>query len=121
MRSNSIIALLLAAAAVVEAQGPPGGRGAPQPPRTPRAAAPVDLTGYWVSVVYEDWLWRMIAGAPYGPSARENPKDPASACEQAAGIAVLASPIAPWRGAPLRVVLTVEEPLEGTLSLIAMG
>jgi hypothetical protein len=28
-------------------------------PRTPRTAAPVDLTGNWVSVVTEDWLWRM--------------------------------------------------------------
>jgi hypothetical protein len=36
-----------------------------------------------------------------------------------AGIAVLASPVAPWKGAPLRVILTVEEPLEGELSLIA--
>ncbi|WP_428099921.1 hypothetical protein [Candidatus Rariloculus sp.] len=26
---------------------------------TARAAAPVDLTGYWVSVVSEDWAWRM--------------------------------------------------------------
>jgi hypothetical protein len=25
----------------------------------PRAAAPHDLTGYWVSVVTEDWRWRM--------------------------------------------------------------
>ncbi len=25
-----------------------------------RAAAPVDLTGYWVSVVTEDWRWRML-------------------------------------------------------------
>ncbi len=37
------------------------GRGAPQgPPPTPRAAAPVDFTGYWVSVVTEDWRWRMV-------------------------------------------------------------
>ena len=28
-------------------------------PRTPRTAAPVDLTGNWVSVVTEEWLWRM--------------------------------------------------------------
>jgi hypothetical protein len=28
-------------------------------PQTPRAAAPYDLTGYWVSVVTEDWRWRM--------------------------------------------------------------
>src|SRR5207344_2916612 len=32
---------------------------APQPPATPRAAAPHDLTGYWVSFVTEDWRWRM--------------------------------------------------------------
>src|SRR4030095_16537576 len=28
-------------------------------PRAPRAAAPIDLTGYWVAVVTEEWLWRM--------------------------------------------------------------
>src|SRR5689334_3078851 len=39
------------------AQG--GGRGQ-QAPQTPRAAAPVDLTGYWVSIVTEDWRWRMM-------------------------------------------------------------
>ena len=49
------------------AQAPPQGRGAgrgattpEEPPPTPRAASPVDLTGYWVSVVTEDWRWRMI-------------------------------------------------------------
>jgi hypothetical protein len=25
-----------------------------------KAAAPVDLTGYWVSIVTEDWRWRMV-------------------------------------------------------------
>jgi len=30
------------------------------PPVTGRAAAVVDLTGYWVSVVTEDWQWRMV-------------------------------------------------------------
>jgi hypothetical protein len=39
-----------------------GGRGgqAPAAAATPRAAAPFDLTGYWVSVVSEDWAWRMV-------------------------------------------------------------
>jgi hypothetical protein len=39
------------------------GRGGPPPqsvPQSARAAAPVDLTGYWVSIVSEDWPWRMI-------------------------------------------------------------
>ena len=36
-------------------------RGAPPgPPPTPKAAAPIDLTGNWVSVVTEDWRWRML-------------------------------------------------------------
>ena len=38
-----------------------GGRGAaPQPPQTAKAAAAVDLTGYWVSLVTEDWRYRMF-------------------------------------------------------------
>jgi hypothetical protein len=44
--------------------GPPapgGGRGAPA---TGRAAAPVDLTGYWVSIVTEDWIERMAPDSP---------------------------------------------------------
>src|SRR6185436_11292139 len=40
-------------------------------------------------------------------------------CEDAAGLAVLPSPVTPWRGAPLRVVFATERPLEGELSLIA--
>jgi hypothetical protein len=40
-------------------------------------------------------------------------------CEDAAELAVLPSPIAPWKGAPLRVVFAAEKPLEGELSLIA--
>ena len=26
----------------------------------PRAAAPIDLTGYWVSLVTDDWRWRVV-------------------------------------------------------------
>src|SRR6187402_2533665 len=36
------------------------GAGAPAVPRTGRQLAPVDLTGTWVSVVTEDWRWRMV-------------------------------------------------------------
>jgi hypothetical protein len=32
----------------------------PAPPPVPRAAAPIDLTGYWVSVVTQEWRWRMV-------------------------------------------------------------
>jgi hypothetical protein len=27
---------------------------------SPRSLAPIDLTGYWVSIVNEDWRWRML-------------------------------------------------------------
>ena len=44
---------------------------------------------------------------------------PAGTCEDAAELAVLPSPVAPWKGAPLRVIFAAEKPLEGELSLIA--
>jgi hypothetical protein len=40
-------------------------------------------------------------------------------CPDAADVAVLPSPISPWRGAPLRVMVVSEKPLQGVLSLIA--
>ena len=41
-------------------QGPGGRGGAPAgPPPTAEATSTVDLTGYWVSLVTEDWHWRM--------------------------------------------------------------
>src|SRR5580704_6056093 len=40
-------------------------------------------------------------------------------CEDAAEVAVLPSPLAPWKGAPLRILVAEEKPLEGELSLIA--
>src|SRR5712671_8097907 len=44
---------------------------------------------------------------------------PVGSCEDAAELAVLPSPVAPWKGAPLRVIFAAEKPLEGELSLIA--
>src|SRR3981081_1985271 len=38
-------------------------RGAPPAPPTARASAPIDFTGYWVSVVNEDWRYRMVTPA----------------------------------------------------------
>ena len=47
------------------------------------------------------------------------PQGSSGACDDAAELAVLPSPVAPWKGAPLRVVFAAEKPLEGELSLIA--
>src|SRR5262245_65176177 len=52
------VALFLCAAAP---GAPAQGRG--PAPANPRAGAPVDFTGYWVSVVTEDWRWRMVSPA----------------------------------------------------------
>lgn len=68
---------------------PAGGGQAPAPgragraaavPLTPRASAAVDLTGYWTSVVTEDWRYRMVT-----PPKGDRPSVPVNA----ASIAVL--------------------------------
>jgi hypothetical protein len=72
-----VVALAVAAAATsIEAQGP-GGRGPGGPPPTARAAAPFDLTGNWVSLITEDWRWRMwtppkgdYSSVPINPEGR---------------------------------------------------
>jgi hypothetical protein len=53
-----LLAALTIGTAIASAQAPPAG--ATQPPASPRTAAPIDLTGYWVSIVNEDWRWRMV-------------------------------------------------------------
>ena len=55
-----ILLLALAIMAVGVREGIAQGRGAQQPAASPRASAASDLTGYWVSVVTEDWRWRMV-------------------------------------------------------------
>src|SRR6186713_2125659 len=51
-----------AAASPMAAQGR-GAQAPAGPPPTAKAAAPIDLTGMWVSVVTEDWRWRMVTPA----------------------------------------------------------
>jgi hypothetical protein len=60
--SYKFLALAIAITATLLAQ-PPGGRRAGPPPN-PKAAAPIDLTGYWVSIITEDWRYRMVTPAP---------------------------------------------------------
>jgi hypothetical protein len=44
---------------------------------------------------------------------------PIATCQDEAGLALLSSPMAPWKGVALRVIFTAEKPLDGELSLIA--
>src|SRR5881396_2996947 len=70
---------------------PPQGGGRGGTPPTPKAAAPFDMTGYWVSIVTEDWRWRMFpnkgdyAGVPLNDEGRKaaDAWDPAK--DEAAG------------------------------------
>src|SRR5688572_20942295 len=70
----SIACSVVALGASAQPPGPPR----PGPPPTPRAAAQVDVTGYWVAQITEDWRWRMItppkgdyASVPLNPAGRQ--------------------------------------------------
>lgn len=78
----TLVSLLMGISCTTSAQ-PPGGA----QPQSAREVAPIDLTGYWVSLVTEDWRFRMLT-APAGdyegigltPRGREiaNAWDPAA-------------------------------------------
>ena len=85
MKYFALLALVTASLRA-QARGPVG------PPPTARAAAPMDITGYWVSPVMEDWRWRMVtplkgdaASVPINAAGRKivDAWDPAK--EEAAG------------------------------------
>jgi hypothetical protein len=82
----AILSVIVAATLVTPVAGQR--RGGPFTPPSPRAAAPIDLTGYWVSVVNEDWRHRMttpprgdVGGVPLNPAGRAaaNTWDPSRA------------------------------------------
>ena len=77
MKKITFTLVLMLAAQAAFAQGRGGRGGAPAAPLTPKAAAAIDVTGYWVSVVTEDWRYRMVTptkgdyqGVPMTPAAR---------------------------------------------------
>ena len=54
-RTSAIVGLVLALVAPATLIAQRGG-----PPAPAKASAPIDLTGYWVAVVNEDWRFRMV-------------------------------------------------------------
>jgi len=70
MRRFIAVAIVFATAGPLAAQ-----RGAPPPPVAPQAAAPFDITGYWVALVSDEWRYRMImppkGNADYVPANAE--------------------------------------------------
>ena len=70
MRGRSLLPILASVvlmsggiAAQGRGQAPAGGRGAAPALPTPCTQAPIDVTGYWVAIISEDWRWRMITPA----------------------------------------------------------
>jgi len=55
---HRVVLLLIVLFATKSAYAQRGARGGPLP--TGRASAAIDLTGYWVSVINEDWRLRMV-------------------------------------------------------------
>jgi hypothetical protein len=49
--------------ALALAQGRAGGAAVPETPQTARTMAPIDVTGYWVAFITEDWRWVMVTPA----------------------------------------------------------
>ena len=71
-----LLAVIALTAGSIDGRAQGRGRGDAGAPPTARAGAPVDFTGYWVSVVTEDWRYRMVApakgdyqGVPMTPAA----------------------------------------------------
>jgi hypothetical protein len=92
MKIPGTLLAVTVAALSLHAQGRGGRGGAPPVPVSPREAALVDLTGYWVAVVTEDWRFRMVtppkgdyASVPLNPEGRRvaDTWDPAK--DEAAG------------------------------------
>lgn len=105
MRPDTILLLFVLTSVPIAAQGQAGRQGGP--PATPRAVAPVDVTGLWVSLVTEDWRWRMrtppkgdYASLPLTPAAIKvaDAWDPArdtaagEACRGYGGAAIMRRP-----------------------------
>ncbi|HEV2202069.1 MAG TPA: hypothetical protein VGR73_19800 [Bryobacteraceae bacterium] len=76
MHIRSTLFAVLAVTLLPAALSAQAGRGAA--PQTPRSSAPTDFTGYWVTLVTEDWLYRMVtpakgdyAAVPLNPNGRK--------------------------------------------------
>ena len=54
------MAIFLALPLTAQAQGRGGRAGGGGPAATPQAAAPIDMTGYWVSLVTDNWTYRVL-------------------------------------------------------------
>ena len=107
-RFIAVAVLGLTSSAHIYAQGRGGG-----PPQPPRVAAPIDLTGYWVSLITEDWRYRMttppkgdFGSVPLNPAGEDAAKNWDPAKDEAAGNQCKAYGAAGVMRAPTRLHIT---------------
>jgi hypothetical protein len=117
---NIRILTILAFAPALFAQFPGGPP--PGPPKPAKQVAPIDLTGYWVSIVTEDWRFRMIAapkgdwaGVPLNAEGQKVAKEWDPAKDEAAGNKCKAYGAAGLMRLPTRLHITWQD--ENTLKI----
>jgi hypothetical protein len=113
-RRVGVGALLVAAMWSVGARAQRGGP--PGAPRTPQQAAPIDLTGYWVSLVTEDWRYRVVTppkgdytSVPLNPAGRKMSDGWSPAQDEAAGEACRAYGVGGVMRLPGRLHITWQD------------
>jgi hypothetical protein len=113
LRTMTSATLLTVAVGVWSSAVSAGQEAAPASASSPRAMAPLDVTGYWVSVVTEDWRWRMMtppkgdyASVPLNPEGRKAADQWDQARDESTGQACRAFGVGGLMRMPMRVHIT---------------
>jgi hypothetical protein len=114
--ATMVVAVFVTQAFAPRAEAQREGRGGPPAPITPRASAPIDLTGQWVSLVTEDWRYRQFTppkgdygSLPLLPTARKIADSWDPARDEAAGEQCKAYGAAGLLRLPTRVRITWQD------------
>src|SRR5213592_828814 len=108
--------LIMMAPAAIKGVRAQGRGGPPAPPASPRAGARIDITGYWVSLITEDWRYRQFTppkgdyvSVPLNPAGKKiaDAWDPAK--DEAAGEQCRAYGAAGVMRAPGRIHVTWQD------------
>jgi hypothetical protein len=122
MRMRVVLAAISMALITISAAHGQGRGAPPGPPPSPRAAARIDITGYWVSLVTEDWRYRQFTppkgdyvSVPLNPAGKKiaDAWDPAK--DEAAGEQCKAYGAAGLMRMPTRLHITWQD--DNTLKL----
>lgn len=117
MKSSTALVLLVFLVLISIPQALLAQRGGPaNSPPTARSEEPFDLTGYWVSIVTEDWRWRMVtpakgdyASVPLNDEGKKVADTWGLASDKANGLECKAFGAAAIMRLPMRVHITWED------------